>query len=75
MREDQFDKICIVMEAIDTTLKLYKQDVYFAPAPYVLESWWYALNAVLTSSNLSEATSTLSESVPGAEELDDQKEA
>ena len=75
MREDQMDMIILVREAINTTLNLYKQDVYFAPAPYVLESWWYALNAVLTSSDLSEATSTLSVSVPGAEELDDQTEA
>lgn len=40
-----------VMEMIDGTLNNMQKDPYHAPAAWLLENWWHALNASLKVGN------------------------
>lgn len=43
--------ILTVMEMIGETVDLYKKDPHYAPPSWILDNWWYTLNAALTSSS------------------------
>jgi hypothetical protein len=64
--EKQRELIAAVMEMIDTTLNLYKEDEHHAPAAWLLENWWATLDVVLSlfSSSHVASLSTLLELHP-----------
>jgi hypothetical protein len=68
IEEKQRELIAAVMEMIDTTLNLYKEDEHHAPAAWLLENWWATLAVVL---NLSSSSLGVSPSIL----LEFQKEA
>lgn len=55
IEEKQRELIAAVMEMIDTTLNLYKEDEHHAPAAWLLENWWATLHVVLSLSSLNHA--------------------
>ena len=51
IEEKQRELIAAVMEMIDTTLNLYKEDEHHAPAAWLLENWWATLDLALNLSS------------------------
>lgn len=48
MNEKQILLIRGVMDSINGTLEMYEKDATHAPADWLLENWWYTLEAAIS---------------------------
>jgi hypothetical protein len=62
-----------VMEMIDGTLTNMEQDQFHAPAAWLLENWWHALNAALACSEIGNHADSKLNSLKPTDEAESKK--
>jgi len=65
--------VTVVMEMIDGTLITMEEDEFHAPARWLLENWWHALNAALASSEVGNHGNSKSNSLEPTDQTESEK--
>ena len=65
--------VTVVMEMIDGTLITMEEEPFHAPAPWLLENWWNALNAALAVSEVGDHGNSKSNSLEPTDQTESEK--
>ena len=71
--EKQLELILVLQEMISGTLDTYAEDPSHAPAAWLLENWWHALNAALACSEVGNHLDNKSDSFKATDEAESKK--
>jgi hypothetical protein len=73
MNEKARHLIAVVMEMIDGTLITMEEEPFHAPAPWLLENWWNALNAALAVSEVGDHLDNKTYSLEATDQTESEK--